>query len=125
MDWFAALMQRAKAAYTKSYPENAPQGTAMPYATLLDVTESRPQHLTDYDLEFARVQIDVWALSVADARAGMETILAALVPGDTSNGHTFQRADIVLGPRAIGGEREGDSIIYRRSADLMIPHKPA
>lgn len=122
MDWFAAFMQRAKSAYAKSYPENAPQNTAFPYATLLDVTDSRPQHLSGFDLEFARVQIDVWALSVADARAGMETLLAALVPGNTSNGHTFQRADIALGPRSVGGERQGDTIIYRRSADLVIAH---
>lgn len=122
MDWFAAFMQRAKTAYAKSYPVNAPQNTAFPYATFLDVTEQRPQTLTDWDLEFARVQIDVWALNTSDARTGMETLLAALVPGNTSNGHTFQRADIALGPRDIGGESEGDTIIYRRSADLMIPH---
>jgi hypothetical protein len=122
VDWFASLMKRAVAAYTKSYPENAPQDTAFPYATLLDVTESRPQILGGFDLEFARVQIDVWALTVSDARAGMETLLSALVPGTTSNGTTFQRADIVLGPRSVGGERQGDTIIYRRSADLMIPH---
>lgn len=122
MDWFAALMQRAVAAYTKSYPINAPQNTAFPYATLNDITDSRPQTLDGWDLEFARVQIDTWALSVADARSAMETLIAALVPGNTSNGHTFQRADIVLGPRDVGGEREGDTIIYRRSADLMIPH---
>lgn len=123
MDWFAAFMKRAVAAYTKSYPINAPQTASKPYATLQDVTELRPQTLNDWDLEFARVQLDVWALTNAEARAGMETLLAALVPANTSNGHTFQRADIVLGPRDIGGEREGDTVIYRRSADLMIPHR--
>jgi hypothetical protein len=115
-------MQRAVAAYPKSYPVNAPQDTAFPYATLQDITELRPQTLTDWDLEFARVQIDTWAESVADARAAMETLIAALVTGDDSNGHTFQRADIALGPRDVGGEKQGDTIIYRRSADLMIPH---
>lgn len=129
MDWFAAFMKRAVAAYTKSYPINAPQRDAsgnpvvLPYATLLDVTELRPQTLTDWDLEFARIQIDVWALTNADARAGMETLLAALVPANTSNGHTFQRADIALGPRDIGGEREGETTIYRRQADLIVAHR--
>jgi len=52
----------------------------------------------------------------------MEAIIAARVPGNTSNGHTFQRADIALGPRDVGGEREGDTIIYRKSADLVIAH---
>ena len=48
-----------------------------------------------------------------------------LILGGTFNGHTFQRADIALGPRDVGGEREGDTIIYRRSADLMIAHQAA
>jgi hypothetical protein len=123
MDWFAAFMKRAVSAYAQSYPVNAPQNAAKPYATLLDVTELRPQTLSDWDLEFARVQIDTWDYTYAGARAAMETLLAALVPANTSNGHTFQRADIVLGPRDIGGEREGDTTIYRRSADLLIAHR--
>jgi hypothetical protein len=73
-------------------------------------------------LEFARVQIDVWGLTYADVQTGMEALLAALVPGNTSNGHTFQRAEIALGPRDVGGEREGDATIYRKSADLIFAH---
>ena len=122
MDWQAAFIARARAAYTRTYWVNAPQAAVKPYATLLDVTELRPQTLTDWDLELARVQIDVWGLTYADVQAGMAALLAALVPGNTSNGHTFQRADIALGPRDIGGEREGDTIIYRKSADLIVPH---
>src|SRR5690242_12823866 len=116
MDWQAAFIARAVAAYTKTYWVNAPQGVALPYATLLDVTELRPQTLNDFDLEFARVQIDVWALKYSDVQAGMTALIDALVPGNTSNGHTFQRADIALGPRDVGGEREGDTIIYRKTA---------
>jgi hypothetical protein len=122
MLWQGAFIARAVAAYTHTYWVNAPQNTAKPYATLLDVTETRGQTLDGWDLEFARVQIDVWAYNYNDVQVGMEALLAALVPGNTSNGHTFQRADIALGPRDVGGEREGDTIIYRRSADLMIPH---
>jgi hypothetical protein len=122
VDWQGAFIARAVTAYTKTYWVNAPQGTVPPYATLLDVTELRAQTLTDWDLEFARVQIDVWGTTYAQVQTGMAALLAALVPGNTSNGHTFQRADIALGPRDIGGEREGDTIIYRKSADLMIPH---
>jgi hypothetical protein len=122
MDWQAAYIARAKAAYTKTYWVNAPQGTALPYATLLDVTETRPQILNDWDLEFARVQIDVWGLKYSDVQTGMKALIDALVPGNTSNGYTFQRADIALGPRDVGGEREGDTIIYRKSADLIVPH---
>jgi hypothetical protein len=122
MDWQAAYIARAKAAYTKTYWVNAPQGTALPYATLLDVTEKRPQILNDWDREFARVQIDVWGLKYSDVQTGMKALIDALVPGNTSNGYTFQRADIALGPRDVGGEREGDTIIYRKSADLIVPH---
>jgi hypothetical protein len=122
VDWQAAFMARAKAAYTKTYWVNAPQNTTQPYATLNDITERRPQTLTDWDLEFALIQIDVWGLTYADVQTGMKALLDALVPGNTSNGHTFQRGDITLGPRDVGGEREGDTIIYRKSADLMIAH---
>ena len=122
MDWQAAFIQRAIAAYTKTYWVNAPQNTALPYATLFDVTESRPQTLSDFDLEFARIQIDVYGLKYSDVQAGMKALLDALVPGGTFNGHTFQRADIALGPRDVGGEREGDTIIYRKTADLVIAH---
>lgn len=122
MLWQGGFIARAIAAYAHTYWVNAPQGQALPYATLLDVTEMRPQHLSGFDLEFARVQIDVWGATYADVQTGMEALLAALVPGNTSNGHTFQRADIVLGPRDVGGEREGETIIYRKSADLMVAH---
>ena len=122
MDWQAAFIARAKAAYTRTYWVNAPQNAVKPYATLLDVTELRPQILNGWDLEFARVQIDVWGVNYSDVQTGMAALLDALVPANTSNGHTFQRADIALGPRDIGGEREGDTIIYRKSADLMIAH---
>lgn len=125
MDWQGAFIARAKAAYTKTYWVNAPQTAVKPYATLQDITELRPQTLKAWDLEFARVQIDVWGLNYADVQTGMSALLAALVPGNTGNGHTFQRADIALGPRDVGGEREGDTIIYRKSADLMVAHKPA
>lgn len=125
MDWQGALLARARAAVAKTYWEEAPQGTTRPYVTLLDVTERRPQLLNGWDLEAARVQIDVWTDTYAEKQTAMEAILAALVPGNTSNGHVFQRADIALGPRDIGGERDGQTPIRRKSADLIIHHTPA
>lgn len=125
MDWQGAFIARARAAYAATYWVNAPQGTAKPYATLFDVTERRPQILGGWDLEFATIQIDVWGYNYADVQAGMETLLAALVPANTANGHTFQRGDISLGPRDVGNEREGDTIIYRKTADLIVPHTAA
>lgn len=121
MDWQAALLLRARAGEAKTYWENAPQGTARPYVTLLDVTQLRPQTLNDWDLEAARVQIDVWANTYSSKQTIIEAVLAALVPGGTFNGHKFQRADIALGPRDLP-ERDGDTIIYRKSADIIVHH---
>lgn len=125
MDWQGALLARARAGEAKTYWEDAPQGTARPYVTLLDVTERRPQLLTGYDLEAARVQVDVWTDTYTQKQTIMEAVLAAIVPGGTGNGHVFQRADIVLGPRDVGGERDGSTPIRRKSADLIIYHRPS
>lgn len=134
MDWFAALLTRANgaagitsaiAAANKVFPEMAPQGTARPYVTLLDVTQLRPQLLKGWDLEASRVQIDVWANSYSKKNAIMEAVLAALVPGGTYSGHKFQRADIALGPRDVAGERDGTTPVFRKSADLIIHHTTA
>lgn len=124
MDWQGAYMARAVAAFPRTYWVNAPQGTIKPYATLFDVTESRPQTLTDWDLVFARIQLDAWGETYQQVQALMEVLLEALVPANTGNGYTFQRADIALGPRDIGGEREGDTIIYRKSVDLITAYNP-
>jgi hypothetical protein len=125
MDWQGALLARARAGQTKTYWEQAPQGTARPYVTLLDVTSLRPQTLTGWDLEAARVQIDVWANTYAEKQTIMEAVLAAVIPGGTGNGHIFQRADVALGPRDMAGERDGTTPVFRKSADLILHHKPA
>jgi hypothetical protein len=131
MDWQGALLARLRAAAgvtslvsTRTYWEQAPQSAVRPYVTLLDVTSLRPQTLTDWDLEAGRVQIDVWAATYTSKNDIMEAVLAVLVPGGTSNGHIFQRADVALGPRDISGERDGTTPIFRKTADLIIHHKP-
>lgn len=125
MDWQGAFLARARVGQAKTYWEQAPQGTARPYVTLLDVTQLRPQTLTDWDLEAARVQIDVWTNTYAEKQTIMEAVLLAVVPGGTGNGHIFQRADIALGPRDIAGERDGTAPVFRKTADLIVHHKPA
>jgi hypothetical protein len=130
MDWQGAMLARLRAAAgvtalvsTRSYWEQAPQNTVRPYVTLLDVTQFRGQTLTDWDLEAARVQIDVWADTYTSKNNIMEAVLAALVPGGTNNGHIFQRADIDLGPRDIAGERDGTTPVFRKTADLIVHHR--
>lgn len=136
MDWQGALLAklRADGAVTaligaKSYWEQAPQSGSIPitrpYVTLLDVTQLRPQTLKGWDLEAARVQIDAWANTYTSKNDIMEAVLAALVPGHTTNGHTFQRADVAMGPRDISGERDGTTPVFRKTADLIIHHYPA
>jgi hypothetical protein len=133
MLWQDALLARLRAAApvtaligAKSYWEQAPQTTATrPYVTLLDVTSLRPQILKSWDLEASRIQIDVWATSYLSKNTIMEAVLTALVPGHTTNGHTFQRAEVALGPRDITGERDGTTPVFRKTADLIIHHTPA
>jgi hypothetical protein len=132
MDWQAALLARLRAAAgvtaligARSYWEEAPQGTARPFVTLYDLTPGRSQHLKGFNLEASRVQIDVWTDGVKEKTTIMEAVLAALVPGVTTGGHKFQRADVALGPRDMPPERVGEATVRRKSADLIIHHKPA
>lgn len=133
MDWFAAFVARANAASTvttllggtKVYPEDAPQDASRPYVTMLGIDDVRPDNINSTGLPFARVQIDVWTDTYGQKNAIMDALIAALQPGGTFNGHTFQRAEIALGPRDIGGEREGERKVYRKQADLVFAHTAA
>lgn len=125
MEWQGAFLVRARIGVAKTYWEEAPQGVTRPFVTLFDVTENRPQILKGWDLEAARVQVDAWADTIEARDAMMEAVLAAVVPGGTTSGHIFQRASIEMGPRAIGGERDGTKTIRRKQADLLFYHKPA
>jgi hypothetical protein len=132
MTWQGALLARLRAAAgvtalisTRSYWEQEPQGVVKPYVTLLDVSSLRPQNLKGWDLEPSRVQIDVWTADYLSKNTIMDAVLAALVPGHTTSGHKFQRADVALGPRDIAGQRDGTTPIFRKSADLIIHHTAA
>lgn len=118
MDWQAAFKTRARAAYAKTWWDEAPQGTQLPYAVLTDVTELRPQTLNDWDLRYARVRIDAWADTKAEAAAALDTLLAALVPGGATGGWTFQRGEIEL--MRGGVDRTAGTPVRFRSADLTF-----
>jgi hypothetical protein len=118
MDWQAAYKDRARAAVAKTWWDEAPQDTELSYVVLTDVTEIRPQTLTDWDLRYARVQIDSWAETKAEAAANLDALLAVLVPGGTSGGWTFQRAEVEL---IRGGvDRTAGTPVRFRSADLTF-----
>jgi hypothetical protein len=135
MDWQSALLARLRSDEpttaligAKSYWEQVPQNSPAierPYVTLFDVTELRPRTLKGWDVELARVQIDVWTDRYADKQLVTEAVLDALVPAHTTGGHVFQRAEVALGPRDVGGERDGATPIFRKTVDLSIYHTPA
>ena len=131
MDWQGALLARVRAAAgvtalvgAKSYWEVAPQSVALPYVVLYDQTPGRPQTLKGWDLEVSRVQIDVHSLSYSEKQSIMEAVLAAIVPGNTSNGHIFQRAEVDRGPWDAKPVEDGPVTVLTKQADLLIYHKP-
>lgn len=63
------------------YPDLAPAGTARPYATYIVVSESPSRHfagITNSQVYFSRVQIDVWASTGLSRRTTADAIRAAL-----------------------------------------------
>lgn len=126
MAWQSALLTRLRANAgvtaligTKSYWDEIPQGTTRPYLLLEEVTDLRPQTLTAWDLAFARVQLTSVADTKAESVSVIEAAVAALVPGHTTGGHTFQRADVEL-MRSLKGARDGTNPVRGQQADLTF-----
>lgn len=128
MDMQAALRARVMAATTaivagRVYWVDRPQGATLPSITLQTVSGDRPW---TYDglQEFrdSRVQLDVWAVTYAQARTITEALVTALSPPNISNGINFDH---------INFENEVDQLerletqnIYRTRMDLLVWHKP-
>lgn len=131
MTWKEALLARVRAAAgvtalvgARSYWEEAPQSAALPYITLNDITQLRPQTLNDWDLRWSRVQINAHALTYASKDAIIEAAVSALVSGGTFNGHIFHRAEIDrIGDAA--PVTDGAMTVRTIQADLLIHHTPA
>ncbi len=98
-----------------------PQESILPGLVLTAINDDRPQTLKDWDLAPGRIQIDAYAAKAEDAWDLTEAAIAELVPGESSNGHNFSRADVVLGPRDLA-ERIGNTTVFRVSMDLIIHH---
>lgn len=125
MDWREALLARATGlASGRVYWTERPQGSALPAIVLTAVTDDRPQHLKDFSLAPGRVQVDTYGDRAKEAWDLAESALTTLVPGASSNGHNFSRADVALGPRDMS-ERIGNETIFRVSMDLTIHHAPS
>lgn len=126
MDWQGALLSRLRAnpgvtalVGAKSYWDEAPQPTERPYVTLDDVTEIRGQTLKNWDLSFARVQINAWADTKAETIAIINAAIEALAPGGTHGGRTFQRAEVELVSPHMNA-RDGTKTVRGRRADLTF-----
>lgn len=98
-----------------------PQSSTLPAITLQIISEDRPQHMKGFTgLDWARVQIDAWALSYGEAKGIVEAVIAAIAPAATGNGVRFTRS-FVDGVRDLT-ERVDTKTIFRTTIDLMIHH---
>lgn len=101
-----------------------PQGSALPAITLQTITEERAQNLRGFEgLQMARVQLDVWGKSYAEAQTVSDAAIAAVVPAATQGGTTFSRT--MIENLRDGQESAETQIFYRKSMDLIIHHSPA
>ena len=122
MDWREALRSRATGlAGGRVYWGERPQASTMPALLFTSISDDRPQTFKDWDLAPGRVQIDTFATTAKEAWALAESAIETLVPGTTTNGHNFSRADVALGPRDLA-ERIGNTTIFRVSMDLIFHH---
>lgn len=125
MDWREALRARAIGlAGGRIFWADRPQsgsGSLLPAIVLTAVSDDRPQTLKDWDLAPGRIQVDVYGNKAKEVWDLAESAITTLVPGGTSNGHTFSRADVALGPRDLA-ERVGSTTVFRVSMDLIIHH---
>lgn len=131
MDWQAALRARLIAAApvtalvgTRVYWVDRPQTSALPSITLQTISDDRPQHMKGFTgLNPARVQVDCWSSSHAQANDMAEKVITALAPANTANGIKFERA-FVDGKRDLG-ERIETQFIHRASIDFIVHHAAA
>lgn len=126
MYWRDAFFARAAGlASGRVYWGERPQGVSgaqqLPALVMDTVSDNRPQILKDWDLAPGRIQIDTYGATPESAWEVMEAAIATLVPGGAGNGHTFQRAEIDLGPRGLI-ERIGSTTVFRVSMDLIVYH---
>ncbi len=131
MDFQGALRARLLAAAPvtalvaqRVYWVERPQASALPAVTLQTISDTRPQHMTNFDgLDVARVQVDVWGLSYSQVKAIAESVINAVVAQATSNGIRFDRA-FIDSIRDLG-ERTETQFIHRTSIDMIFHHTVA
>lgn len=104
--------------------DEAPQGTALPYAVALTVSDPRPQHLRGYTgMRVTRVQIDCFAKTAKDSRDLAEVLIAGLSDPGTVGDTRFGRC------RAEGPVNRtadvGGKTVHHRMIQLFVAHRSA
>lgn len=100
------------------------QGSAMPAIVLTWVPSQLAEHMKGLQaLQFQRLQVDTYALSVIAAQQLRDAAIACLRPRFRGHGYYFRPAS-VYGPRDLS-ESTPNGPIYRTSTDLMIRFSPA
>lgn len=100
-----------------------PQAAALPAITLQIVSDERGQSFTGLDgLQPGYIQIDVWALTYAAAKAVKEAVIAAVVPAATQSGVRFDRGYVSAQDLS---EQTDTAFIYRQSIDFTFHYAPA
>lgn len=99
--------------------DDRPQASALPAVTLQTIIDNRPQHLKGFNsLRDHHVQIDCWGETFDQAKALKEAVLAAVIPEAIANGIRFDRAIVDGG--GSGGERAGETFVFRQRIDLIF-----
>jgi len=125
----AAIVARLEAdhAWTKLMGERLDWGaslpdTAYPRAVANWITRDRPDHYTGSDMQFSRLQLDVYsAVSSGEAAEIAEIAIGVLQPEDVAEGVRFERAVEVSGPTD-GGEQTDTLYAYRARTEFAWLH---
>ncbi len=101
-----------------------PQGSSLPAIVLTTVSAPMDEHMQGLQsLQFMRLQVDTYALSVIVAQQLRDAAIVALRPRYRGHDYYFRPASI-LGRRDIS-EPGTNGPIYRTSTDLRVRYSPA
>jgi len=99
--------------------------TPYPRAVANWITRDRPDHYGGSDMEFSRLQLDVYSsVSSGEAAEIAEVAIGVLQPEDAAEGVRFERAVEVSGPTD-GGEQTETIYAYRARLELAFLHAPS
>ena len=112
------------------YPDLAPASTEKPYCTYRTVSTVRSRHfagIAGSQVDFARVQVDVWAATALSRRSVADAIRDALdgFSGSMGDESLDVRRIAVDGPSMLTEPPFGDDEVptYRATLDLEISHR--